>query len=119
MKHEVSSVSLVDLEQHIGEKIEGQQVNIDTMSDICIELGVKLGKASIELGDVKNLKIGDVLEVEKKLGHKVDVYLSDMKVGIGEAIIMDENFGIIISEIYADKKKAVLAAAKELHQENE
>ena len=49
--------------------------------------------------------MGDVLEVEKNLGHKVDVYLSNMKVGIGEAIVMDEKFGIIISEIEADKNK--------------
>ena len=52
--------------------------------------------------------MGDVLEVEKNLGHKVDVYLSNMKVGIGEAIVMDEKFGIIISEIEADKKQAAL-----------
>lgn len=39
---------------------------------------------------MKQLKVGDVLEVEKNLGHKVDVYLSNMKVGIGEAIVMDE-----------------------------
>lgn len=119
MKHEVSSVSLVDLDQYVKEQNEEQRANIDTMSDICIELGVKLGKTSIQLGDVKNLKVGDVLEVQKNLGHKVDVYLSDMKVGIGEAIVMDENFGIIISEIHADKKKAVLAAVTASHQENE
>ncbi|WP_369900223.1 FliM/FliN family flagellar motor switch protein [Bacillus manliponensis] len=117
MKHEVSSVSLVDLEQYGKEHGEAKKASIDTMSDICIELGVKLGKTSIQLGDVKSLQVGDVLEVQKNLGHKVDVYLSDMKVGIGEAIVMDENFGIIISEIHADKKKAALAAA--LHQENE
>lgn len=36
--------------------------HIDTVSDISIELGVKLGKASITLGDVKQLKVGDVLK---------------------------------------------------------
>ena len=41
------------------------KAHIDTVSDISIELGVKLGKSSITLGDVKQLKVGDVLEVEK------------------------------------------------------
>lgn len=117
MKHEVSPVSLVDLGQYQNEREPVGKAHIDTVSDISIELGVKLGKASIKLGDVKSLNVGDVLEVQKNLGHKVDVYLSDIKVGIGEAIVMDEDFGIIISEIHADKKKAVLAAA--LQQENE
>ena len=60
-----------------------------------------------------------MFEVEKNLGHKVDVYLSNMKVGIGEAIVMDEKFGIIISEIEADKKQAALMKAQSQMQDKE
>ncbi|PGK37951.1 flagellar motor switch protein [Bacillus anthracis] len=119
MKHEVSPVSLMSLEEYAGERNEAGKAHIETVSDISIELGVKLGKASIQLGDVKSLKVGDILEVEKNLGHKVDVYLSDIKVGIGEAIVMDEKFGIIISEIEAEKKKAALIIAQQQVEEKE
>ncbi|PEA53512.1 flagellar motor switch protein [Bacillus pseudomycoides] len=119
MKHEVSSVALVNLEEYTKDPNELSKAHIETVSDISVELGVRLGKKTLTLGDVKNLKVGDILEVEKKLGHKVDVYLSSEKVGIGEAIVMDENFGIIISEIHADKKKVVLAAMKQGLNENE
>jgi flagellar motor switch protein FliN len=119
MKHEVSPVSLMGLEEFTGKRNEAGKAHIDTVSDISIELGVKLGKSSIKLGDVKQLKVGDVLEVEKNLGHKVDVYLSNMKVGIGEAIVMDEKFGIIISEIEADKKQAALMKAQSQMQDKE
>lgn len=119
MKHEVSSVALVDLDEYIKDYSEPSKAQIETVSDISVELGVRLGKARLTLGDVKKLKVGDILEVEKNLGHKVDVYLSSEKVGIGEAIVMDENFGIIISEIQADKKKVVLAAMKHELSENE
>lgn len=51
------------------------------------------------VGDIAELSIGDVLEVEKKPYHKVEIFLDEKKVGIGEAILMDENFGIVISEI--------------------
>lgn len=119
MKHEVSPVSLMGLEDFAGKRNKASKAHIDTVSDISIELGVKLGKASITLGDVKQLKVGDVLEVEKNLGHKVDVYLSNMKVGIGEAIVMDEKFGIIISEIEADKKQAALMKAQSQMQDKE
>ena len=117
MKHEVSPVSLMGLEEFAGKRNEASKAHIDTVSDISIELGVKLGKTSITLGDVKQLKVGDVLE--KNLGHKVDVYLSNMKVGIGEAIVMDEKFGIIISEIEADKKQAALMKAQSQMQDKE
>ncbi|SHK16212.1 hypothetical protein SAMN04488576_11681 [Bacillus sp. cl25] len=47
------------------------------------------------------------------------MYLSNMKVGIGEAIVMDEKFGIIISEIEADKKQAALMKAQSQMQDKE
>lgn len=119
MKHEVSSVALVNLEEYTKDENQLSKAHIETVSDISVELGVRLGITRLTLGDVKNLKVGDIFEVEKNLGHKVDVYLSSEKVGIGEAIVMDENFGIIISEIQADKKKAVLAAVKRELNENE
>ncbi|PEB53925.1 flagellar motor switch protein [Bacillus pseudomycoides] len=119
MKHEVSPVSLMSLEEYAAQRKEAAKAHIETVSDISLELGVKLGKTSIQLGDVKSLKVGDVLEVEKNLGHKVDVYLSNMKVGIGEAIVMDEKFGIIISEIEADKKRAALMMAQQQVLEKE
>lgn len=118
MKHEVSPVSLMGLEDFAGKRNEAGKAHIDTVSDISIELGVKLGKSSITLGDVKQLKVGDVRSREN-LGHKVDVYLSNMKVGIGEAIVMDEKFGIIISEIEADKKQAALMKAQSQMQDKE
>ena len=94
MKHEVSPVSLMGLEEFAGKRNEASKAHIDTVSDISIELGVNLG-------------------------HKVDVYLSNMKVGIGEAIVMDEKFGIIISEIEADKKQAALMKAQSQMQDKE
>ncbi|MDC2865771.1 MULTISPECIES: FliM/FliN family flagellar motor switch protein [unclassified Bacillus (in: firmicutes)] len=119
MKYEVSSVALVNLEECTKDENQLPKAHIETVSDISVELGVRLGRTRLTLGDVKNLRVGDILEVEKNLGHKVDVYLSSEKVGIGEAIVMDENFGIIISEIQADKKKVVLAAMKQELNENE
>lgn len=51
------------------------------------------------VGDIVELSIGDVFEVEKKFGYKVEIFFDEKKVGIGEVILMDENFGIVILEI--------------------
>lgn len=105
-KRTVSTVELMDFDSK--KKVGGgedKQGTLENVSDIYVDMIVKLGKTSVTVGDVRKLKVGDILGVEKKAGHKVDIYLGEEKVGIGEAVLMDNNFGIIISEINTDLKK--------------
>lgn len=73
--------------------------NLKQVENIGVNLIVRLGKKQMPVKDIARLNVGDILEVEKKPGHKVEIFLDEKKVGIGEAILMDENFGIVISEI--------------------
>ncbi|WP_239255949.1 FliM/FliN family flagellar motor switch protein [Listeria ilorinensis] len=72
---------------------------IEQVENIGVHLIVRLGRKEMTVGEIRELSVGDVLEVEKKPGHKVEIFLDNHKAGIGEAILMDENFGIVISEI--------------------
>ncbi|MFD3445989.1 FliM/FliN family flagellar motor switch protein [Microbacteriaceae bacterium 4G12] len=114
-KHHVSSVELMDFAEYKEKHDESKDTisKIDKVSDVNVELVVRLGKAHSTIQNIRNLKEGDILEVEKNLGHKVDIYLSETKVGIGEAVMMEEHFGIVISEINANKKK------EEIFKDNE
>lgn len=104
--NKVSSVELPNLDEY-GERIANKAElldNLDSISDISIDLVVKLGKKKISLGDITELNVGDVLEVEKKPGHKVDIYFAEQHSGIGEVVLLDENFGIVISDIFSYPK---------------
>lgn len=101
MKRQVSKVELMDFEQAEERPIEFEEAprTIHNVADIIVDLSVRLGKTSVTIGDVRTLKVGDMLPVKKESGHKVEIYLGNKKVGIGEAILLDNKFGIIISEM--------------------
>ncbi|UOY94447.1 FliM/FliN family flagellar motor switch protein [Ectobacillus sp. JY-23] len=91
----------MDLQQQ--DMVHADPQPIRNVADIAVELSVRLGKANVTIGDVRQLKVGDLLPVTKESGHKVDVYLGEKKVGIGEAVLLDDKFGIIISEMKRSK----------------
>ncbi|MDG4656212.1 FliM/FliN family flagellar motor switch protein [Ectobacillus antri] len=101
MKHQIAKVELMDLQQQ--EMVHADPQPICNVADIAVELSVRLGKTNVTIGDVRQLKVGDLLPVIKESGHKVDVYLGEKKVGIGEAVLLDDKFGIIISEMKRSK----------------
>ncbi|MCP8968863.1 FliM/FliN family flagellar motor switch protein [Ectobacillus ponti] len=111
-KHTISSVELMDFQRASEQGAKGEQTGqIENIADVYVDMVVKLGKAQTTVGAVRSMKIGDILEVEKKLGHKVDIYLGETKVGIGEVVVIDNSFGIIISEIQASKRREALHEA--------
>lgn len=106
--NKVSPIELSELEELEIKKSGRTAVeNIDSISDISIELVVRLGRKKMTIGDACQLAVGSILEVEKKAGHKVDIYLDNQHAGIGEVILVEENFGIVISDILNYQKKRV------------
>lgn len=99
MMEQVFQVELPEWEPKETPQEGREKGSIRQVDNIGVNLIVRLGKKEMPVGDIAGLSIGDVLEVEKKPGHKVEIFLDEKKVGIGEAILMDENFGIVISEI--------------------
>ncbi|AHI55212.1 FliM/FliN family flagellar motor switch protein [Listeria ivanovii] len=96
---QIFQVELPEWEPKEINQASREKGTIRQVENIGVKLSVRLGKKVMPVGDISELSIGDVLEVEKKPGHKVEIFLDEKKVGIGEAILMDENFGIVISEI--------------------
>lgn len=107
--NQIAPIELSELEELVGGANEKGIIleKIDTVSDIPIDLVVRLGKKKMILRDIRQLSVGDVLEVEKKAGHKVDIYLADQHAGIGEVLLVDDKFGIVVSEIFNYPRRKV------------
>ncbi len=103
----MARIELSELEYLEKEHIEKGMVmeNIHGISDIPIDFIVRLGKKRMTLEDIRLLSVGDILEVEKKAGHKVDIYLAEQHAGIGEVLLVEDKFGIVISDIFHYPKR--------------
>lgn len=79
--------------------------NLDLILDIPVTVTVELGRTSRTIGEVLGLGPGSVLELEKMAGEPVDVLVNGKLVARGEVVVIDESFGVRISEIVSKAER--------------
>lgn len=67
--------------------------------DIPVNVSAVLGKTDIEISDLLKLDAGAVVELDRKVGEAIDIYVNDRLVARGEVVIVDEQLGVTMTEI--------------------
>jgi flagellar motor switch protein FliN len=74
-------------------------MNMELLLDIPLEIVVELGRTKKKISEVLELTSGSILDLEKMAGEPVDVYVNNKLVAKGEVVVIDEHFGVRITEI--------------------
>ena len=77
----------------------GSPGNLDMLADVELEVTVELGRRRLPLADVLRLSAGSVVELEKVVGEPLEVYANGRLIAEGEAVVIDEHFGIRITRL--------------------
>jgi flagellar motor switch protein FliM len=80
------------------EKIMKTPLN-EALGEVQIPITVQLGKAVKQLKDIKKIEKGTIIELDALAGEPCAVYAGGVLIGRGEVVVIDENFGIRITEI--------------------
>jgi len=78
---------------------ESQGGNIGLLMDVPLKLTVELGRTSRTVKEILNLAPGSVVELDKLSGEAVDILVNEKLIAKGEVVVIDENFGVRITEI--------------------
>ncbi len=83
--------------------------NLDFLLDIPLNVSVELGRSSMIIDKMLQLTQGSVVELEKSAGETVEIYVNNKLLGKGEVIVVNERFGVRITEIIsqADRIKNI------------
>ncbi|PKM80851.1 MAG: flagellar motor switch phosphatase FliY [Firmicutes bacterium HGW-Firmicutes-14] len=73
--------------------------NIDLIMDVPLQITVELGKTRKTIREILNLGPGSVVELDKLAGEPVDVLVNGKLLAKGEVVVIDENFGIRVTDI--------------------
>ncbi|MBS1716364.1 MAG: flagellar motor switch protein FliN [Armatimonadetes bacterium] len=84
--------------QPSGQKYEDVS-GLDILLDIPLEISVELGRMKMLVKDVLELGTGSIVELDKSAGEPVDVMVNGRLVAKGEVVVIDENFGVRVTEI--------------------
>ncbi len=83
----------------------GEPSPIDLIADIPVRVTVELGKARKSVSEILALNTGAVIELDKMAGEPVDILVNGKMIAHGEVVVIDENFGVRITDIVASNSK--------------
>ena len=72
---------------------------IDLIADIPVRVTVELGKTRKNISEILGIAPGSVIELDKMAGEPVDVLVNGKLIAKGEVVVIDENFGVRITEV--------------------
>ncbi len=79
--------------------------NIDLILDLSLDVSVEVGRCRMSIQDLLQLGQGSVIELTKLAGEPLDVYINDRHVARGEAVIVNEKFGVRITDIVSQEER--------------
>ncbi|MCL0083363.1 flagellar motor switch protein FliN [Thermodesulfovibrionales bacterium] len=79
---------------------------IDFILDVSLELTVVIGSVKMLVRELLQLSQGSVIALDKLAGEPMDVYVNDRLIGRGEVVVVNEKFGIRLTDIMSPTERA-------------
>ncbi len=81
-------------------------VGLDLLGDVEVDVTVELGRRHIPLNELLKLTRGSIIELEKLVGEPLEVYVNNRLIADGEAVVIDDHFGIRITNVIPSVHRA-------------
>jgi len=76
--------------------------DLATVFDVPVSISAVLGRSSMSVAQLLHLGQGSVLELDRKVGEAIDIYVNNRLVARGEVVIVDDRLGVTMTEIIKD-----------------
>ena len=76
--------------------------DLTTVFDVPVSISAVLGRAQLSVAQLLKLGAGSILELDRKVGEAIDIYVNNRLVARGEVVIVDERLGVTMTEIIKD-----------------
>lgn len=99
----VQPVQFVSFDESAG--AGGQQSNLDLLLDVPLTITVELGRTKKLIKDILELVPGSIVQLDKLAGDPVDIMVNNKLVAKGEVVVIDENFGVRVTDIISPSER--------------
>ncbi len=79
--------------------------DIALIKDVPLEITVELGRTSKKISEILEFGIGTVIELDRLVGESLDILANGKKIAKGEVVVVDENYGVRITDIIVPEKR--------------
>ncbi len=82
-----------------NEPVTRSAADLEALFDVPVQVSAVLGRARMEVGDLLRLGPGTVLELDRRVGEAIDIYVNNRLVARGEVVLVEEKLGVTMTEI--------------------
>jgi flagellar motor switch protein FliN len=82
-----------------GDSTSRIAADLEAVFDVPVKVSAVLGRARMEVGELLKLGPGAVLELDRKVGEAIDIYVNNRLVARGEVVLVEDKLGVTMTEI--------------------
>jgi flagellar motor switch protein FliN len=88
----------------LGQESNGDNVTLEAVYDIPVQISVILGSTSMQVSQLLKLGRGAVVELDRKVGEPIDIYVNNRLIAKGEVVVVEDRIGVTMTEIIKPEK---------------
>jgi flagellar motor switch protein FliN len=82
-----------------SESVDRGAADLEALFDVPVQVSAVLGRARMTVGDLLKLGPGAVLELDRKVGEAIDIYVNNRLLARGEEVLVEDKLGVTMTEI--------------------
>jgi flagellar motor switch protein FliN/FliY len=82
-----------------GDSLPRAGTDLEAVYDIPVQVSAVLGKSTMQVSQLLKLGRGAVVELDRKVGEAIDIYVNDRLVARGEVVVVEDRLGVTMTEI--------------------
>ena len=85
--------------QETNEQVSRIAADLEAVFDVPVQVSAVLGRSKMDIGELLKLGPGSVLELDRRVGEAIDIYVNNRLVARGEVVLVEEKLGVTMTEI--------------------
>jgi flagellar motor switch protein FliN/FliY len=81
------------------ESSDKSAADLEAVFDVPVQVSAVLGRARMDVGELLKLGPGSVLELDRKVGEAIDIYVNNRLVARGEVVLVEDKLGVTMTEV--------------------
>ena len=107
MSDDIETVAFKEFEDYDGAQEDGtkEEVNLDVILDVQVVISMEIGRTNISIRNLLQLNQGSVVEMERFVGEALDVLVNGMLIAHGEVVVINDKFGIRLTDVISPSER--------------
>lgn len=84
---------------------DGEMKNLEFLLDIPLDISIEVGRTRIMVNDLLKMREGSIVELDKLAGEPLDVYVNSRLIAKGEAVLVNDKFGIRLTDVISPAER--------------